>query len=230
LRTPGARAEHLVEVTDQGEHVLLRVGAQAPLSWVGRYAAERGWSGLDWGVGLPGTIGGATVNNAGAHGTELKDALIEVVVYDDSSEIVRYGNDWLDPSYRMTRLKREPRPRSMTVIESIFRLPKGDQAELVALADDHARFRKRTQPTGACAGSTFANPPNDFAGRLLEEAGLKGYRIGGAQFSPKHANWIVNTGGATAVDIRSLIAHAREAIWDRYEIDLRPEVEELGEP
>ena len=128
----------------------------------------------------------------------------------------------------MTHLKREPRPRSMTVIESVFRLPKGDQAELVALANDHALFRKRTQPTGACAGSTFANPPDDFAGRLLEESGLKGYRIGGAQLSPKHANWIVNTGGATAADIRSLIAHARTTINDCYGIDLRPEVEELG--
>ncbi len=229
-RTPGERAEHLVEATDQGDHVILRVGAQAPLSWVGRYAAERGWSGLDWGVGLPGTIGGATVNNAGAHGTELKDALTEVVVYDDTLSVARFGREWLDPSYRLTRLKREPRPRSMTVIESVFLLQKGDRNKLVALADDHALFRKRTQPTGACAGSTFANPSDDFAGRLLEESGLKGYRIGGAQFSPKHANWIVNIGGATAADIRSLIAHARQTILDRYGIDLRPEVEELGEP
>ena len=94
-RTPGERAEQLVEATDQGDHVLLRVGAQAPLSWVGRYAAERGWSGLDWGVGLPGTIGGATVNNAGAHGTELKDALVEVVVYDDRRNWCDSGrNGW----------------------------------------------------------------------------------------------------------------------------------------
>ena len=119
-RTPGERAEHLVEAKDEGDHVLLRVGAQAPLSWVGRYAAERGWSGLDWGVGLPGTIGGATVNNAGAHGTELKDALFEVVVYDDNGDVVRHGSEWLNSSYRMTRLKWEPRPRSMTVIESVF--------------------------------------------------------------------------------------------------------------
>lgn len=179
---------------------------------------------------MPGTIGGATVNNAGAHGTELKDALEEVVVYDDNAQIHRFGKDWLDPSYRMTRLKREPRPRSLAVIESVFRLQKGDRSELVALADDHARFRKRTQPTGACAGSTFANPPDDFAGRLLEESGLKGFRIGGAQFSPKHANWIVNTGGASAVDIRALIAHAQRTVEDRFGIVLRPEVEELGEP
>lgn len=227
-RTPGERADGLVQFEDRGDHVLLRVAAQAPLSWVGRYACERGWTGLDWGVGLPGTIGGATVNNAGAHGTELKHHLEAVVVLDEAG-VHEFSGSWLDATYRMTRLKRADRPRPYTVIESVFRLPKGDTTELVALADDHARFRKETQPTGACAGSTFANPDGDFAGRLLEEAGLKGYRIGGAQFSPKHANWIVNTGGATAADVRALIAHARGVIQDRYDIALRPEVEELGE-
>lgn len=229
-RTPGERADALVQLEDLDDHAVLRVAAQAPLSWVGRYACERGWAGLDWGVGLPGTIGGATVNNAGAHGVELKDNLQALVVASNNGEFYEHPDDWLEATYRMTRLKRGARPRPLTVIESVFRLSKGDAASLVALADDHAAFRKRTQPTGACAGSTFANPPGDFAGRLLEEAGLKGHRIGGAQFSPKHANWIVNTGGATAADVRALILHARETVLERYAVDLRPEVEEIGEP
>jgi len=229
-RTPGERADDLVQATDEDEHISLRVNAQAPLSWVGRYACERGWAGLGWGVVLPGTIGGATVNNAGAHATELKDVFDHVVVVDDNNIRRAFDKIWLDASYRMTRLKCENRPRSITVVETIFRLSKGNRDSLIALADDHAAFRKRTQPTGACAGSTFANPPGDFAGRLLEDAGLKGRRIGGAQFSPKHANWIVNTGGATATDIRALIAHARKTVLERHGIDLRPEVEELGEP
>jgi UDP-N-acetylmuramate--alanine ligase len=228
-RTPGERADGLVEADDRGDHVILRVGAQAPLSWVGRYAAERGWAGLDWGVGLPGTIGGATVNNAGAHGTELKDHLDAVVVCDNIGETATFPGDWLDASYRLTRLKAAPRPRPLTVLAATFRLPKGDTAELVRLADEHAAFRKQTQPTGACAGSTFANPEGDFAGRLLEAAGLKGHRVGGVHFSPKHANWIVNTGGANAADVRELIAHARSVTHDRFDIDLRPEVEEIGE-
>jgi UDP-N-acetylmuramate dehydrogenase len=136
---------------------------------------------------------------------------------------------WLAASYRMTTLKAAPRPRPYTVLSSTFRLPKGDTAELVRLADEHADFRKLTQPTGACAGSTFANPDGDFAGRLLDVAGLKGHRIGGAQFSPKHANWIVNSGGATAADVRELIAHARAVVRERFGLDLRPEVEEIGE-
>ncbi len=228
-RTPGERAEGLLVAEDRGDHVLLDVGAQAPLSWVGRYAAERGWAGMDWGVGLPGTIGGATVNNAGAHGTELKDHLERVVVLDNEGVIQEQPVTWLEPAYRDTRIKHAARPRPWHVLRSIFRLPKGDPGELVRLADEHAQFRKETQPTGACAGSTFANPPGDFAGRLLEEAGLKGFAIGGARFSPKHSNWIVNTGGATAADVRALIAHAQMVVLDRFSVALRPEVEQLGE-
>src|SRR3954453_15409269 len=98
--TPGERAENLLEADDSGDHVILRVGAQAPLSWVGRYASEHGWAGMDWGVGLPGTIGGATVNNAGAHGAEMKDSLDSVVVIDNTGEIHEHSGAWLDPSYR----------------------------------------------------------------------------------------------------------------------------------
>ena len=228
-RVPGERAEGLLRAEDRGDHVRLRIGAQAPLSWVGRYAAERGWAGLDWGVGLPGTIGGATVNNAGAHGTETKDHLLAVVVLDNAGGVEERPAAWLEASYRLTRIKASPRPRPVHVLEAVFRLPKGDPAELVRLADEHARFRKETQPTGACSGSTFANPPGDYAGRLLEAAGLKGYRVGAAQFSPKHANWVVNTGGATAAQVRELIAHARNVVRDRFGVELRQEVEELGE-
>ncbi len=228
-RTPGERAEGLLTAEDRGDYVLLDVGAQAPLSWVGRYAAERGWAGMDWGVGLPGTIGGATVNNAGAHGTELKDHLERVVVLDNTGATHEFPGAWLEPSYRDTRIKHAARPRPWHVLRSIFRLPKGDPAQLVRLADEHAQFRKETQPTGACAGSTFANPPGDYAGRLLEEAGLKGFAIGGARFSPKHSNWIVNTGGATAADVRTMIAHAQAVVLDRFGVVLRPEVEQIGE-
>jgi UDP-N-acetylmuramate--alanine ligase len=227
-RTPGDRAEGLVESEDLGDHVRLRVGAQAPLSWTGRYAAERGWAGLDWGVGLPGTVGGATVNNAGAHGTELKDHLSSVTLLGEDGNVREEPASWLDASYRHSRIKSAARPRSEIVLASTFLLPKGDSTALVALADDHARFRRETQPTGACAGSVFANPPGDFAGRLLEDAGLKGFRIGGAQFSPKHANWIVNTDRATAADVRDLIAHAQRTIRERDGIELRVEVERFA--
>ena len=228
-RTPGERAEGLIEAEDLGDAVRLRVAAQAPLSWTGRYAAERGWAGLDWGVGLPGTIGGATVNNAGAHGTEQKDHLEAVVVLDNNGKVRELPASWLEASYRHTRIKHGPRPRPCHVVEAVMRLPKGDPAELVRLADEHAEFRKLTQPTGACAGSTFTNPPGDFAGRLLEAAGLKGYRVGGVEFSTKHGNFIVNTGGARAGDVRELIASAQERVHEAFGVWLEPEIEEIGE-
>jgi len=229
-RTPGERTEGLVEVEEHGDHVVLRVAAQAPLSWVGRHAAERGWGGLDWAVGLPGTVGGATVNNAGAHGSELKDTLSHVVVIHNNGLTERRPGSSLAATYRMTSIKARVRPRGEHVLWAEFRLPRGDRQALVALADEHARFRKATQPTGACAGSTFANPPGDYAGRLLEEAGMKGFAVGAARFSPKHANWVINDGGATADQVRELIATARDRVRERSGIDLRQEVEEIGDP
>ncbi len=229
-RTPGERADALLDVIDMGEQVEVIVGAQAPLSWVGRYCAEHGWSGMDWGVGLPGQIGGATVNNAGAHGTELKDHLVGVDLLRLDGEIERVSATWISASYRMTRIKAAERPREWIVLRSIFQLPKDDPARLVALADDHARFRKQTQPTGACSGSTFANPEGDYAGRLLEAAGLKGFKLGAMQFSPKHANWVVNNGGGTAREAWELIMHARETVKNRFGVTLRPEIERVGEP
>ncbi|HYO30995.1 MAG TPA: UDP-N-acetylmuramate dehydrogenase, partial [Thermomicrobiales bacterium] len=230
-RTPGEKAEGLVLAEDLGEVVRLVVGAQAPLSWTGRYAAERGWSALDWGVGLPGTIGGATVNNAGAHGVEQKDHLEGVTLLDlETGDEDTCPAAWLQPAYRHTKVKAAPRPRRWVVLSVSMLLPKGDPADLVRLADEHAAFRKRTQPGGATGGSTFANPPGDHAGRLLEEAGLKGYRVGGAGFSPKHANCIVNHRQAIAADIRMLIATAKERVAERFGVALRQEVEEIGEP
>ena len=229
-RTPGERAEGLVSTEDLGDRVRFRVAAQAPLSWTGRWAAEHGWAGLDWGVGLPGTIGGATVNNAGAHGVEQIAHLEHVVVLDNATgETSTHPASWLEAAYRHTVLKASPHPRPLTVLEVSLQLPKADPAELVRLAEEHALFRKQTQPTGACAGSTFANPPGDYAGRLLEVAGLKGYRVGNAGFSEKHGNWIVNDGGATAADIRALLAEATRRVREQFGIELRSEVEQIGE-
>ncbi|MGN6484088.1 MAG: UDP-N-acetylmuramate dehydrogenase, partial [Thermomicrobiales bacterium] len=228
-RTPGERATGLLTWEDEDDRVRVTVGAQAPLSWVGRYCAEQGWSGMDWGVGLPGQIGGATVNNAGAHGTELKDHLvgIELLHVDGSTE--RVPASWLEAGYRRTRIKVADRPRPWTILRSTFLLPKDDPAKLVHLADEHADFRKRTQPTGACSGSTFANPPGDYAGRLIEQAGLKGFTLGAMQLSPKHANWVVNTGGGTAADAWALIQHARSVVLERFGVELHPEIERVGE-
>lgn len=227
-RTPGERAASLLEVTDEGDSVLVTVGAQAPLSWLGRYAAEQGWAGMDWAVGLPGQVGGATVNNAGAHGTEMKDHLVAADILHESGEVTREDAAWLDPSYRMTRVKGAGRPRPWIVLRTQLRLPKGDRDELVRRADEHAEFRRRTQPTGACSGSVFANPGEDFSARLIEEAGLKGHSVGAMQISEKHANWMMNTGDGTAAEARELVEFIRATIRERFAVDLRPEIEFIG--
>jgi len=229
VRTPGERAEKLLSFEDAGDPVIVKVAAQAPLSWIGRYCSERGWSGMDWGAGLPGTIGGATVNNAGAHGTEQKDHLRAVVMLNAAGEIEELDGAWLESKYRHTRLKDSPHPRDYAVLEVVLSLPKGDPQVLRRLADEHAAYRHATQPTGRCAGSTFTNPPGDYAGRLLEDAGLKEFSVGGAQFSKIHSNFIVNDCTATAEDVRELIQVARDRIRERYGIDLKPEIEEIGE-
>jgi UDP-N-acetylmuramate--alanine ligase len=227
-RTPGERAEKLLDVQDNGDHVIVTIGAQAPLSWLGRYAASRGWTGMDWAVGLPGQVGGATVNNAGAHGTEMKDHLVTIDILHDSGEVTREDVSWLEPAYRMTRIKAEARPRPWTVVRSVLRLPKGDPRELIQRADEHAEFRRRTQPTGACSGSVFANPDGDHAARLIEDAGLKGQRVGAMQVSDKHANWMINTGGGTCAEADELVNLVREVVRERFGVELRPEIEFLG--
>jgi UDP-N-acetylmuramate dehydrogenase len=228
-RTIGDRAEKLLSVEDQGDAVLLSIGAQAPLTWVGRYSSERGWAGLDWAVGLPGMVGGAAVNNAGAHGTEFKDALVSVTVLNEAGEIETHDRTWVAPRYRMTRMKESARPRPWHVLGVQLRLPKGSAGELSRLSDEHADYRKRTQPTGACAGSTFANPPGDFAGRLLEAAGMKGFAVGPVSFSTKHSNFIVNAGKGTAAQVRELIEIGRSRVREQFGVELETEIEEVGE-
>jgi len=229
-RTPGERAEHLISAEDGGDRAIVQVAAQAPLSWTGRYASERGWSGMEWGVGLPGAIGGATVNNAGAHGTEQKDHLTDVTLLGHDGEIVVRDAEWMQSRYRMTRLKEMPHPRPWTVLGVTLTLPKADPHELRELADKHAAYRHATQPTGRCAGSTFTNPPGDFAGRLLEAAGLKEYAVGGVSFSAIHSNFIVNDGTGTAAHVRELISTGRQRVQEQFGIDLHPEIEQIGEP
>jgi UDP-N-acetylmuramate dehydrogenase len=228
-KVSGERSSDLVDWEDLGDAVLLTVGAQAPLSWVGRLASERGWAGMDWGVGLPGTIGGATVNNAGAHGTEQKDHLESIRVLRMDGTVELHDRAWLNPTYRDTTIKSMPRPRDYVVLAATMRLPKGNTAELVQLADEHAAYRKATQPTGACGGSTFANPEGDFAGRLLEVAGLKGYGIGPISYSTKHTNFIINGGGGTSEQVRELIAHGQTVVKERFGVELEREIEFIGD-
>ncbi len=221
-----------VEAVEEDGTVRVTAPAQIGLSKLGRYCCERGWAGLDWAVGLPGTVGGAVANNAGAHGTEMIDHLERVTVLTPDGELVTHDRDWLEARYRHTVLRSPDlaeRPRGTVVVAAHLRLERGDREVLLALAGEHAAWRKEHQPRKPCAGSIFKNPPGTYAGLLIEQAGLKGYQVGGAQISPVHANFIVNAGGATGADVLALIREAQRAVRQRFGIELEPEVEFIGD-
>lgn len=229
VRRPGRDAEAGLDVTDAEGYTLVRVPASAPSNWLGRTAAERGWAGMAWLVGLPGNVGGAIVNNAGAHGGEMKDYLVSLRLVDRSGAIVERDRAWLAPRYRWTRLKHAPRPRDLVVLDALFRFERGVPAVLTAEVDDYAEYRHRTQPTGACAGSIFKNPEGTYSGLLIEQCGLKGLRVGGAMVSDKHANFIVNDSHATAADIVTLMQQIQQCVERETGIVLEAEIERIGD-
>jgi UDP-N-acetylmuramate dehydrogenase len=221
-----------IEAVEEGDTIRVSAPAQVGLSRLGRYCCQRGWAGLDWAVGLPGTVGGSVANNAGAHGTEMIDNLETVTVLAPDAALATHEAGWLQARYRHTILRSpdpDERPRGTVVVSAGLRLRRGDRAALLALADEHAEWRKVHQPRKPCAGSIFKNPEGTYAGLLIEEAGLKGYRVGGAQISPQHANFIVNVGGATGADVLALIREAQRVVREARGIALETEVEFIGD-
>lgn len=227
------RAERVpIEILEEGEVIRLRVPAQRTLSGVARWCCEQGWGGLDWAVGLPGTVGGATANNAGAHGTEMIDNIESVTVMGPDGVERINEREWLNARYRHTRLRSgdaAERPEATLVVAATLRLHRGERDDLLRLANEHAAWRKEHQPRKPCAGSIFKNPPGTYAGLLIEQAGLKGLQIGGAQISTLHANFIVNVGGARGDDVLALIRQAQRVVREQTGIVLETEVEFIGE-
>ena len=205
-----------------GDH--LRTGAGVILAAVVQDAFKMGLSGLEFGVGIPGTVGGALAMNAGAR-DEWIGSIVESVTLNVPGEgLVRMRGSEVSGSYRRTDL-----PTLGIIVECVLRVTESDEVDIRRSMEASLRRRKRSQPLGLpSAGSVFINPEGDSAGRLIEAAGLKGTRIGGAQVSDVHANFIVNTGGATATDVVALIRLVREAVKDSNGIELRPEIRFLG--
>lgn len=194
---------------------------------VARETIERGWGGLTWAVGLPGTIGGAVVNNAGAFGGEISRILTRADVFTPSGKVEQVPVEWFDFQYRRSRLKGAG--TEWLVLGAEFQLREGDPGTLRMKAEEYSLRRQRTQPPGRTLGSTFRNPPGDYAGRLIEAAGLKGARCGGMAVSEQHANFFMNEGGATAADFRALVAHVQAEVKERFGVQLEPEIEILPE-
>ncbi|MEM8502506.1 MAG: UDP-N-acetylmuramate dehydrogenase [Cyanobacteria bacterium P01_D01_bin.1] len=206
-----------------------RVSAAAgePWSSLAWKAAKQGLKGFEWTIGIPGTVGGAVVMNAGAHGGETADILVEVEVAERDGSVSVLNPSDLDFQYRTSRLQGSDR----TVISATFQLSPGhDPAQVKAATASDLKSRRKTQPYHLPnCGSVFRNPLPHSAGKLIQTAGLKGYRIGNAQISTLHANFIVNLGQAEASDVRSLIRHTQAEIKKRDGIALETEVKIIGD-
>lgn len=213
------------ELHDQGESAELWIEAGAPMAGTARRLAAMGWAGLEWAEGLPGTVGGAIVGNAGCYGGNVAGQLIAAELLMNGCERVEWSSNDLAYTYRESILKQmQHTPLPPLVLAGRFRLQRADPAVLTARMAAIAAERKQKTPAGSSCGSVFKNPPGDFAGRLIEAVGLKGTRIGDAEISPLHANYIVNHGQARAADILALIDLARATVAERFGITLQLEV------
>lgn len=194
---------------------------------IARQAAQKGFSGLEWAAGIPGTLGGAIFGNAGAHGSEIADHLKLAEVLQLEKGRKRWSVDQFVFTYRNSTLKTQS--GKYIVLSASLDLKPGNIVHIQEKMEDYKLFRRKTQPPGASMGSMFKNPPDDHAGRLIEQAGMKGYRIGDAQISELHANFFINHGNATAQDVYRLIDQARQAVKEQFALDLELEIQLFGD-
>ncbi len=197
------------------------------LGALARRAVERGWAGLEWAASIPGTVGGAVVGNAGAHGGDVAGSLLTAEILTRELGPETWSSERLDYDYRTSWLKRNP--GQAVVLSATFRLEPSDRDSLRKRLAEFIEHRQATQPTGASWGSMFKNPKGDYAGRLIEAAGLKGERRGAAEISELHANFFLNRGGAQASDVRELIQLAKDRVAEEFGIELELEIELMGE-
>ncbi len=188
-----------------------------------RETVQRGWAGLTWAIGLPGTVGGAVVNNAGAFGGDMAGLVDTAEVLGPDGRVQTVAVDWFDFRYRCSRLKGAG--HDWVVLNATLQLKPGNLEHLLAKADEYTTRRRNAQPPGRTLGSTFKNPPGDYAGRLIEAAGLKGARIGDIVVSEQHANFFMNAGQGTAADFTALLRQVQEQVAMQFGIRLEPEIE-----
>jgi len=213
------------EEMDQEQYVWAESGAS--FGSLARRAVDRGWSGLEWAVTIPGTVGGAVVGNAGAHGGDVAGALAMAEILQPGIPPEPWPVERLEYAYRSSWLKRNP--GQAVVLAAQFQLEQGSRADTKALAGTFVSQRQATQPSGASWGSMFKNPPGESAGKLIEAAGYKGYQVGAVQVSEKHANFFINLGGATAVDVLALIRTVQAEVFARFGVQLELEIALVGE-
>lgn len=216
-------AENLSQVEVRGD--VLEVEAGASNAAVAQRACAEGLAGYEFACGIPGTVGGAAIMNAGAYGGEFKDVAESVRCLTPAGELVEVAAEEAAWSYRHSMMDEA----GYVVVGATLHLVRDDPAAIQARMDDLARRREEKQPLDMpSAGSTFKRPEGHFVGQLVQEAGLRGYRVGGAQVSEKHTGFVVNAGGATAEDVRRLIADVQAKVREHAGVELEPEVRMWG--
>ena len=205
----------------------VRAEAGASLAALARDTVARGAAGLEWASGLPGSVGGAVVGNAGAFEGDIAGSLVSATVLAPDGALHERPAEWFRFGYRVSRLKRERTDRHV-LVAATFGLKDADAGELDVTFREIVEWRRTRHPAGSTMGSTFKNPPGSHAGCLVEQAGLRGYRIGGAEVSPMHGNFFMNTGGAKADDVKALIDHVRSEVLRQFGIELELEIEFVG--
>ena len=210
----------------QVEGCLIQAKAGASLAKIAAQALEAGLTGMEFAAGIPGTLGGAVVMNAGAYGGEMKDILKEALVMDGEGRIFTLTKEELKLGYRTSIVKE----KGYIVLAAVLELQPGDREEIRKLMEDLKQRRGEKQPLDMpSAGSTFKRPEGYFAGKLIMDAGLRGFSVGGAQVSEKHCGFVVNTGGASASDVLALIREVQKRVREKFGVELETEVKFLGE-
>lgn len=217
----GSRMQEIV-VKDN----IITAKAGAMMSRIAAVAREHSLTGLEFASGIPGTIGGGVVMNAGAYGGELKDVITRVRVMDVDGTIREVASQDMHFGYRTSLIKEEP----LVVLEVEMQLAPGEQTRIQEQMDELAAKRKEKQPLEyPSAGSTFKRPEGHFAGALIQDSGLRGYRVGDAQVSEKHCGFVINRGNATCEDVTSLMKHVIQVVEEKYGVTLEPEVILVGD-
>jgi UDP-N-acetylmuramate dehydrogenase len=189
--------------------------------------AERGFSGLEWAAGIPGTIGGAVYGNAGARGQDISQMLVLAEILHHEKGQCSLSCEQMGYAYRSSALKRTP--GSAVILAAQLKLTRSTSELVNEKVNEFNEKRRNSQPAGASLGSMFKNPAGDYAGRLIEAAGLKGTKIGGVEISPVHANFMINDGSASAEDYHQLITLVQKTVAEKFAVKLETEIEILGE-
>ncbi len=216
--------EQMEQIRVEGTRITAKAGAL--LAQAAAVAKENSLTGLEFAAGIPGSIGGGVVMNAGAYDGEMKMVVESVRGMDSEGQILTLDNDTMEFGYRTSAIKYRP----IVVLEVVLQLSQGEKSQIAGRMEELAQLRKSKQPLEyPSAGSTFKRPEGYYAGKLIMDAGMRGYRIGGAQVSDKHCGFVINTGKATAADIREVIEEVQERVKERFHVSLEPEVVFLGD-